>query len=84
MSEILRKRLGRKGSREELVEVLLQLALSGNLKAIEIILDRTEGKATQPVITMDYVRAEAERIGEQYGLSADEVLREAEAIVRGR
>jgi hypothetical protein len=83
LTEMLRTRLGRKALREELADVLMQLALSGNLRAIELILDRTEGKVTQPHVT-NFERAEAERIAAEYGLSADEVMAEAERIARGR
>ena len=47
---------------------------------------KTQGKARGYVerseITIDYVRREAVRLAEKYGLDADDIVREAETIVK--
>lgn len=46
LSELLRQRLDGTADGEKLVDVLVKLALAGSLAAIELILNRLEGKPT--------------------------------------
>ena len=62
---------------------LAQKAMKGDLKAIEIMLDRTEGKAKQIVeqitrngdLTPEQLVAKIEQIAEEEGLTVDELRR---------
>ena len=67
-------------------ELLVQAWLIGAVKnpiLLKEILDRTDGKVSQPIRVSLDVRAEAERLAEELGLEPGEVIKEAERIMRG-
>ena len=67
-------------SAEKVAEAALKLAIGGDMRAIEYITDRIDGKVTQRV-DMNIVQAEAERLAKEYGLDVDDVLAEAQSLL---
>lgn len=58
--------------------MLIRLAKQGNLKALELLLDRSDGKVPQDHNLT--IREEARRIAEDLGVDASELIAEAERI----
>lgn len=49
LTPTLRQLVAKDGNKEKIAEVLVRLALAGDLDAIKIILDRIDGKVVAPV-----------------------------------
>jgi hypothetical protein len=83
LTDTLKAYVNKRINRQQLVLKLYEMALAGNIRAMELIFERVDGKVTQP-ITMDYVKREFERLASERGLDAAEALAEAERLVSGR
>lgn len=73
-------------SADEVALAALRAAITGDMRAIEYVTDRLDGKVTQ-TIDLRTMRDEAEKLAEQYGLTVDEVMAEAKDVLneaRGR
>ncbi|MBA2451524.1 MAG: hypothetical protein H0V51_26200 [Chloroflexi bacterium] len=56
---------------------LVQMFMAGDINAAKLVIAYYEGLPTQKID----LKVEAARLAEQYGLDADELLRDAEAII---
>ncbi len=78
LRQIMESRADYSGAK--VAEAALRLAIDGDMRAIEYITDRVDGKVTQRV-DMNIVRIEAERLAKEYGLDVDDVLEEARSLL---
>lgn len=63
--------------KQAMIAKLLELAVGGDLRAIELVFERVDGKVAMKVNIVNRLRTFAEA----YGLDPDEAVQEAEAIL---